>query len=382
MFDRGQLQVLTRSAILCLLSGIVLGLAADNVLGRTGLSTTYLPQVFKLNTLPAATRQELANGRDEEAIALARKAVQRQPLSVEALASLAWASATSRPSMSSDALGQAARLGWRDAPVQVAIIKSAALTKNWSVVAPRLAALANMNKLDEVDPSIFAIEDADFSEKIAPAFADYGLAWFKFVNWLRDKGLSRQSNDLLLQTPAFDRQDACIQLGFLAFKVVREGRGALAATIVNSHCDKFLTSTESGLVIDQNFGDSQRGPFEWQTSGYPGVSVVVEKEFDGTFLEVVNGDPLPRPVATKIMQRGQLLNGDVVNAIAMRSRTRKHEVIPLDIKCIDRPDKVINYVSVSGKELANRCNMVRVTFALPTGHFRVWSSQAAKPAKP
>lgn len=359
----------------CLLTSMVLGLTTDYILGRAGRYASFVPQFFGSKSLPAASRAELASGRGQAAVSTARVAVLRQPLSVEALGALARSTVVLEPRMSSEALAQAAGLGWRDVAVQASVIESASLAKKWDVAAPRLLALANLNALDNIDPAVFASEDApDYASKIAPAFSGNGLAWFKFAKWLRDKGLERQSEALLAQTPAYEREDACATLGLTASEFVRAGRVDFAAELVDRRCRNFLTSASSALDIDENFGGRDRGPFEWQVVNQPGVSVRIETTNAMTVVELENSDPLPRTIARKIVRTRAVQSGSVMyfNKIGASSSSRKK--MPLEFECatLQRTPNS-QTIPTMNKSMVENCLFVRVKFQLPPGRYRLWS---------
>lgn len=367
--------LMSKIVAFCLLTSMVLGLTTDDILGRAGRYASFVPQFFGSKSLPAASRAELASGRDHAAVSTARAAVLRQPLSVEALGALARSTVVSEPRLSSEALAQAARLGWRDVAVQASVIESASLTKKWDVAAPRLLALANLNALDNIDPAVFASGDApDYASKIAPAFSGNGLAWFKFAKWLRDNGLERQSEALLAHTPAYEREEACATLGLTASEFVRAGRVDFAAELVDPRCRNFLTSASSALAIDQNFGDRDRGPFEWQVVSQPGVSVRLETTNEMTFAVVENSDPIPRTIARKIARTRAVQSESVIyfNKIGASSSSRKN--MPLEFECATlQPTQNSKAIPTVNESMFENCLFVRVKFQLPPGRFKLWT---------
>jgi hypothetical protein len=330
--------------------------------------------------LPAASRTEVASGREDAAVNTAREAVLRQPLSVEALAVLARSTVVSNPQMSSEALTQAAGLGWRDAAIQASVIENASLTKNWDVVAPRLVALTNLNALEVIDPAVLAMESASHhAAQIAAAFADNGLAWFKFVKWMREKGFEKQSEALLAETPAYEREDSCARLGLTANEFVRAGRVDFAAELIDTRCQNFLTSASSALTIDKSFGNRDRGPFEWQLVSNSGVSVRIETVGGMTVVEVANSDPLPRTIAQRIVRARALQSGTVGYFKKMGPNSSDRNILPVEFDCVAVQHKSNEKAILSpDKILMGNCSFVKVNFQLGTGRFQIWTEDLSR----
>lgn len=372
MFGVGSLQILERVAAFCMMSGVVLGLTADNVLGTLALDAVFLPKSFKSKSLPASSLKDLAVGREMEATATAAKAVLKQPLSVEALAALAQSSAVLRPEMSSSALSQAAALGWRNVFVQATVIDSAASISSWSVVAPRVLALASLNELDQIDSAIFAKADVEeYALQIAPTFASNGSAWFKFVKWLGAKGLERERDGLLRQTPHYVDVADCIRLGQIAGEFVSRRQVSIAAELVDSRCQSYLTSASSGAAYDQHFGDSKRGPFEWQMIRRPGVNFSVTTTNSRTRLEIVNSDPLPRTIASKVILAESLASSPKLFVRRLDSVSSRLEPLPISVECAERLANRNDVVQSSVETERVSCVFVRLTFQLPSGHYQM-----------
>lgn len=361
-----------RIAAFCLLSGMVVVLTADTMMGNLGLSDVSLPQLVRFKTLPASSRQALENGKDNEAITIARAAVLKQPFSVEALTSLALSSAVSKPEMSSQALAQAASFGWRNVAVQAIVIKSAALENNWNGVAPRLVALSNLNKLDALDPSVFVTANAGtYASKIAPAFAQNGIAWFRFADWLKDNGAENERASLLAQTPPYNRESDCIQLGQTARKLVSEDRVNMAADLIHSRCQGYLTPASGAITIDQHFGDSRRGPFEWQLAPEPGVSVRIGTSVGKIAVEVENVDPVQRVIASKILSKHD--HRTKFRALFRLSdlNVPHRSIMPLSFECIGSKFLTASSGPVSGALYTSPCKFYRVKLSLPQGRFQL-----------
>lgn len=376
MFSTGSLRILERAAAFFMLFGLVLGLTADHVLGRMAVDAALLPEFFKSASLPASSLQKLEVGREEEAITMARRAVLKQPLSVEALAVLAQSSAFADSDMSSAVLAKAAELGWRNVFVQVAVINSAASVKSWRVVAPRVFALATLNELDNLDPAKFIEVDApEYGSQMAPAFSSNGLAWFKFVKWLGDKGFKREHDGLLLQTPLLVREVDCVRLGQEAGELVREGQVSFAANLIGSRCQGYLTSASKSLVVDQHFGDSRRGPFEWQMIPRTGVNFSIIMKGGKPQLEVTNSDPLRRIIASRIIRADKLKGSRTLFFHRLDGGASRKELLPLSAKCVERifdgegtPQSSIGNISMS-------CSFLHITFQLPSGRYHVGTDQ-------
>lgn len=372
MFGPGPVRIFERVAAFLMLSGLVLGLTADNLLGRTAVDTSLLPELFKSASLPASSLKKLAVGREEEATAIARRAVLRQPLSVEALAVLAQSSAIADSDMSSIVLAKAAALGWRNVFVQVAVINSAASVKSWRVVAPRVFALARLNELDSLDPKVFVDVDApEHGSQMAPVFSSNGLAWFKFLKWLGEKGFKREHDGLLVQTPLFVREADCVRLGQAADELVREGQVSFAADLIGSRCKGYLTLASKGLAIDQHFGDSRRGPFEWQMIARPGVNLSIITKGGKPQLEVTNADPLPRTIASRIIRAEKLKGSRTLFFQRLDSGASRKEHLPLSAKCVERASEGLSGQKSFVRINSVTCSFLHITFQLPSGHFQV-----------
>lgn len=363
-----------RIAAFCLLSGSVLGFATDHILGTVGLEATFLPELFKFKTLPASSLQKQGSGRETEATDIARLAVLKQPLSVEALEALARSSATSEPQMSTKSLVQAAALGWRNIAVQVTVIRSAASAKNWGVAAPRLLALTKLNSLEAIDHSVFSAADArEYVPDILPAFAYDGLAWFKFTNWLRDAVRESESRFVLAQTPSYFDEGSCNQLGLVASEFIRDGEIEFAAELIDSRCRNYLTPPSSGLSIDKHFGDQQRGPFEWLMLPQSGVSFRTGFANGKNFVEITNSDPLRRKIAVKFIHNNSRRKEKEILFQSLNAVQSKPENLYLKYECAELGVRHRNSPKNDTSSLKGDCLFFRVSFYLATGHFRVWS---------
>lgn len=373
MLKTRSLQIAVRIAVFCAMSFIALGLMADILLAGFGLSTVLLPDVFRSKTLLTSSRDDLGRGREEGALNKARAAVLKEPLSAEALAVLALSSTSLKPYMSSNALVQAAGLGWRNILVQASVIESAASAKNWNAVGPRLLAVASLDKLDAINPAVFEINDAaDYSAKIAPAFLDSGLAWFKVAQWMRSKGLESESKYFLAQTPAYNDVDACVWLKNTANEFIRDGDIAFAAGLIASRCGSFLTSASDSISFDQHFGDPGRGPFEWQMVGQAGVSFRTEMRSGKTILEIQNADPLPRIIASKILRTNELRLGEHTYAGELRINDSSGRVVPLFFESIGKRRRFWRTSSSTlNRSPDDNGGFIRVYFKLPTGRFQL-----------
>lgn len=372
MFSAGPSGILGRIAVFCTLSAFILGHTTDHFMGRSALDVSFLPEFFKSASLPAASLEKLGDGREEQAFTLARNAVLKQPLSVNSLSALAQTSAVVNSNMSSNALSQAAALGWRNLFVQVAVVNSAALVNNWKVVAPRVLALASLNKLDELDPAIFAGTNVpEYTQQIAPVFSSSGLAWFKFIKWLGDNSLNRERDGLLMQTPVYVREADCVRLGQVASELVREGQVSFAADLIRSRCQSFLTSASSGLVIDEHFGDSQRGPFEWQMISHSGVSFNISTGDGSVRLEVINSDPIDRRIASKIVRIDRLENLSEPFFHRLEDGDVKNDNFLMEVQCVEGSSKGAKYENVSFAKRDADCHFVHITFQIPNGHFQM-----------
>lgn len=373
MLTQGTVRLLKRTLLFCLLACFALGVTTDAILARVGVSGTFLPAIFHSKSLPASSLDQLANGKEQESIATARFAVLKQPLSVEALAVLAQSSATAKPQLSSQALTQAARLGWRNVTVQAAIIESAALVRNWDVVSPRLLALTRLNRMEVIDQTVFGLTDArEYASQIAAEFANDSSAWFMFIKWLRGNNRIGESKYLLYKTPSYDREEDCVRLGVLAQDFVRYNETELAAALVGDRCQRFLTSASSGLTINQHFGNTRRGPFEWQTMLHPGVSYRTGLDYGRKFVEIVNLDPLPRTVASKLMRLdGARLNGRILFK-RLESKDLEQRLLPVNFECTTLRDGGMVSISSSLEKMPLNCTMIRAKLRLPKGRFQIW----------
>lgn len=357
-----------------LLSALVVGLTVDRVVGREALDAEFLPTLFKSSTLPASSLGHLANGRDDEAIAEARAAVFKQPLTVDALAALAKASAVVNPEMSSIALTQAAALGWRNVVIQTAVINGAASTKSWSIVAPRLLAMTKLNKLDNVSPAIFANADVEeYALQIAPAFSASGSAWFQFVKWLGGNGMTRERDGLLKQTPLYDREADCVALGLTANELARDGNISIAADLIDSRCRRYITSPESFIGIDQHFGDVRRGPFEWRIVSNSGVTFSVAAVDGKTHLDVVNSDPLPRKVASRMIRTASLEKSVKLLFTRLGTGNLPMEPLPVFTQCLEGEHSLRSPRVLVRSGVKMDCPFTRIVFQVPTGAFRIES---------
>lgn len=372
MHDIVPLRMPAYIAVYCLLSGLVLALTADNVLGRQGIHVDFLPRFFRSRTLTASSQQPLESYQDYEAISTARAAVVKRPLSVEALSALALSSAASKPDMSSKALAQAASLGWRNANVQAVVIKSAALERKWSVAAPRLLALSNLNGLDALDSSVFvAAVDRSYAAKVAPAFAHNGVAWFKYAQWLKDQGLEKEREHILAQTLNYNRETDCVRLGLVAQQLVLEGRIDMAANLVRSRCESYITRVSDTITIDEHFGDTRRGPFEWQMVAQPGVSVRVGMNGGKAIVEVENGDPVTRVIASRLLSN-ESGSADLHTHFELSDLSNPlRKIKPLLFECQEFNSMEISDKTASTAFRASDCRFVRVKLKLPNGRFQL-----------
>lgn len=374
MFSTGLLRILERLAAFCMLSGVVLGLTVDQLLARAGFHTPLLPNLLKFETLPASSLQELERSSEARATDKVRLIVLMRPLSVEALEVLAQSTATSKPHMATELLVQAAALGWRNVAMQAAVIRSAASAKNWGVVAPRLLALTKLKSLDAIDPSTFVTADArEYAPQIVAAFADDGIAWFEFANWLRRTGRERESKYLLAQTPSYSDEDACNQLGLLARQFVKVGEIDFAAELIGSRCRGYLTPASSGLIIDQHFGEVSRGPFEWQMAPHSGLSVRTGMLDGKAFVEVVNADPLTRKIASKLVLKSNFEKFRVIEFENLSAKDLQPNSLQLYYECVAFGGRYKEPLKLDVKSFGGDCAILRVGFELPTGRFRVWS---------
>lgn len=374
MFGTRALSIAERIAAFSLMTGLVLSLTVDQIVGRVGLNNFLLPEIFKSKALIAASLDKLDLGRDEEATAIARLAVTKQPLSVDALFVLAGNSARVKPLISENSLVQAAKLGWRNAAVQAVVVDSAASAGEWEVVAPRLVALTKMGELGAVNPTVFGSADPRiFVPRVSPAFSDDGSAWFRFINWLRDNELKAESEYAVTKTPLYLQKDDCMFVGAMASKLVREGKIGIAEDLIRTRCRDFLTKSTSGLTINDHFGDDKRGPFEWQTLSHGGVSFKVLKKEGKARVNVRNADPLSREVASKVVRREIFESSRGLSFSRIDANTQ--EVMPLQIlgRCIGSLDQPLSGL-LSAQGARSSCEFVKVTFTLPSGGFQIWSN--------
>lgn len=357
MFGAVPLRTLERIAAFCMLSGFVLGVTADHVLGRMALDAALLPKFFKSASLPASSLKELAGGRDEEATATARRAVLKQPLSVEALAALAQSSAVLEPEMSSSALSQAAGLGWRNIVVQNAALRSAANEGQWEVVGRIVDAAARLRSLDKVDKEIFEHHDPSiYARMMAPAFIYSPASWFAFARWLRENDLRIQSAEVIQNSPYYAEESGCVRLGMALDDLIKFGQIEAAAKIIEGRCNAFLTSPSSGLRFGQQFGNIRRGPFEWKLAGNSGVNFKMNDVSGDFYLIIENKDPIARRFASKILHK-KYLESDLM--IFMR-------------KYGDRSSK-IRPITLSKQCISGDCDFLSVSFEIPQGMYQVWA---------
>lgn len=375
MLGVGPVQISERIVVFCLLAGVTFGLTVDSVSARFGVNPFFLPKLFKSKSLSESSLEMLANGRDRQATDTARLAVLKQPLSVEALSVLARSSAVLKPQMSSGSLAQAATLGWRDVAVQTSVIETAAAVRNWDAVGPRLVALTRLGRLGAVERGIFITADArEYAPKVAHAFLEDGTSWLKFSKWLLAKGREADGKYFLRTAPTFQRDVDCFQFGLIANEFVRKGEIDFAAELVNYRCRSYLTTPSHGLSIDQNFGDSRRGPFQWKVENHPGVRYNIKSNDGRIILEVVNTDPLPRLIASKIVPRRNMIARNAIYSSNMSSGRLEARSLDLSFSCINGGASAAEYDLVSDLNGGDRCRFVRVKIKLPTGRFQLWGN--------
>lgn len=357
-----------------LMTGLVLGLTVDQILGRVGLNNFLLPEIFKSKALIGASLEKLDLGRDDEATAIARLAVMKQPLSVDALFVLAGNSVRVKPLISENSLVQAAKLGWRNAAVQAVVVDSAASAGQWQVVAPRLVALTKMDELGAVNPTVFGSADPRiFVPQVSPAFSDDGSAWFRFINWLRDQELKGESEYAVTKTPSYSQKDDCMFVGAMASRLVLDQKIVIAEDLIRTRCRDFLTSAASGLTINEHFGDKTRGPFEWRTFSHPGVSVTIVRVDGKSRVNVNNVDPFPREVASKIVRREVFEGSRGLSFFRIGSDSPVIEQLKFSGRCIGLSDESLRS-RFQEAAVRRQCEFVQVTLTLQTGEFQIWSN--------
>lgn len=367
------MRILERIVVFCLLSVLMLGLTVDSVSAKIGINAFFLPALLMSKTLPEASLDKLASGRDMEAIDIARLAIVKQPLSVEALSVLSRSSAVLNPEMSSESLVQAATLGWRDVAVQAAVIETATLAQNWAAVGPRLVALTRLDRLDAIERGGFLSADAqDYTSQVTHAFSDDGSSWLKFAMWLRTTGQNKDSEYFLGSAPSFNREDECFQLGQIANDFARENEIQFAAQLVSTRCQNFLTSASGEVSIDQNFGNNRRGPFEWKVTDQPGIIYNIKSKDGKSILEVVNSDPFSRLIASKVFAGKDVIVRDIMYSSSINSGKMEVRSLDLSFSCIDGGGAAPNSGLRFKLKDVDRCDFVRVKFRLPTGRFQLW----------
>lgn len=372
MFGVKTLRLLAKIAAFCLVSSLTVGLTVDLVFAEQGVSGALLPELLHSKSLPSLSLNQLTDGEEYEALSTARSAVLRQPLSVEALTGLARSSANLKPQMSMASLAQAASLGWRDALVQAMVINAAASTNSWKVVAFRVLALTKLDRLDLVNQANFADENAPmYTQPMVEAFTNDGVAWFRFVGWLRTMGREVESEHLLAETPFFNRIEECIHLGYIAQDFVREGKIDFAAELVDNRCQKFLTSSKDRHMITPNFGDYQRGPFEWQIVTKSGIDFRVFPNDGANALEVFNRDPVPRVIARKIMRRSEYEAAGKLHLVQFGGGDLIEKFVPISVECANRESDYRGDEVASTLIARRHCPFVRVKFQIPSGRFRL-----------
>lgn len=359
-----------------MLSCLVLGLTFDQIMGGMSIDSAWLPQPFKSKSLLAAGRDELRDGQEEDALATARLVISKQPFSADALELLARSSVALRPEMSSASLSQAAVLGWRNNAVQAVVIESAASSNNWAIVAQRLLALSKLNGLDLVDPTIFdAGRMRDNATQIAVEFSENSLDWFKFTKWLRMNGREEGSRYLLLRTPNYQTEEECNRLGLVAGDFVRRSEVEFAAKLISSRCREYLTSPTSGLAIDQNFGDSRRGPFEWHMVPNPGVTYSISSRSGKKVVEVFNADPLPRAIAQKIVRKKDLFRNFRIISRSLDRLGSQADSLSLRFTCFEQGGNK-SFTLDFAYRLPDNCEFMRVMFSLENGRSELWSDRS------
>lgn len=325
-------------AFLCVLA---VGVQIDRSARKDSTAAEWTPQVFKGYALETQARDALANGNNDQGLALARELVLRRPVPAESLALYTNALlATGKGEAAAPALTLAAQRGWRDRYVQRLMVLVAAQGEDWPTAAQRLIALWRQE--DRGEETLALSKAVLVQPEALKEFLDQFGALDKwnpvFLAWAADN-LSVQSVRLAASTAG--KRGApldCRVLARGAYGVAAHGRAQAAAAMWDAAC----ASRSGGARTQSAFidvSDNDKGPLDWRYPDNADLTTELVSDERGVSLRYTNSAPVRVIVAERFAFLSQGAHRASVEATGQAGRLRS---LLLRVSCFSPDHPVIS----------------------------------------